>query len=273
MKLNNISTFGLNSNLRSITMAKQLELATAQFEVASGKKADLGLSLGAFSSSVVSIENQIKFMDQIKVTNSFVENRMSTMQSSIASMVESANDLMGQITTELGDSIDGALLKTIGSSTLGNITSSINVTFKGEHVFSGVNTDSPSLVDYEGASGAAAKTAVQNAFFTHFGFTPDDAAAQNITPTAMKSFIDGPYADLFDDANWQLLWSSSSDRGIRSKISTNELVENPTTAHAQAFRDAVAASVLITEFSDRNLNQLQQLTSSPKRRLRGWVSA
>ncbi len=254
MKLNNISTYALNSSLRNITLAKQHDLAEAQTEVATGKKADLGLSLGAFSSSVVSIENQIKFINQITVTNSFAENRMSAMQSSITSMVQSANNLMGQVTAELQGSLNPELLETIGKSTLGDLTAAINTTFRGEHIFSGVNTDSSALVDYEGASGTAAKAAVQNAFLTNFGFTPDDPAAQTVTPAAMKSFIDGPYADLFNDANWQSLWSGSSDRGIRSKISTNELVENPTTAHAQAFRDTVAASVLMAEFSDRNLN-------------------
>ena len=255
MKLNNISTMALNAGLRNTTLNHQIELAKLQKEAVTGRKADIGNELGAFSSTVVSFETQIEMLDQLKVTNGIVENRFSTLQASMTRLVEGANDFIGQITAELTSNLEQGVLKTVGQSALQSLSITMNVTFKGEYVLSGINSDSPAIVDYEGASGSAAKTAVANAFQTNFGFAPDDPAAANITPAAMEAFLDGPFNDLFNDANWQSLWSGSSDRGIRAKISPRELVETPTTGQAQAFRSVTAAAVMITEFSSATFSE------------------
>jgi flagellar hook-associated protein 3 FlgL len=264
MKLNQISTLALNNGLRNLTVQKQVELNTAQYEVSSGKRADLGRQLGAFSSSITSFETQIKFIEQTKVTNSFVENRLETMQLSINSIVEISNNFVNQLTAELSGTIDKNLLKSLGDSSLSGINSALNVSFKGEFVFSGINTDSKSIVDYNGVDGAPAKTAVQTAFVSTFGFSTTDPQVSTITPSELEAFINGPFDSLFDDNNWETLWSGSSERGVRSKVSTQELVENPTTAHSQVFRTAIAATVLISELSDSPLNAstLNQLATS-----------
>ena len=264
MNLSNISTYALNTNLRLQTMNRQHQLSEAQIEVSTGRKADLGNSLGAFSSSVVSIDNQIRFIRQMEITNSFVEGRLSTMQIGMSSIVENANSFIGQLTAEINGSLDKQLLQTIGQSALESMTSAVNVNFKGEFVFSGVNTDTASLVEYSDVSGSAAKTAVQAAFSATFGFWVGDPAAQSISPTALKSFIDGPFSDLFNDTNWQTLWTGGSERGVRSKISPRELVETPTTANAEAFRKLTAATVLIDEFSNGQLklSAIDQLANS-----------
>lgn len=264
MKLNHISTLALNTGLRNLTVQKQVEFNSAQYEVSSGKRADLGRHLGAFSSSITSFENQIKFIDQIKVTNSFVENRLQTMQLSINSIVENSNNFINQLTAELSGAIDKNLLKTVGESSLSSITAALNVSFKGEFVFSGINTDSKSIIDYSGVDGAPAKAAVQTAFISTFGFSTNDPQVSTITPSELETFINGSFDSLFDDNNWETLWSGSSERGVRSKVSTQELVENPTTAHNQAFRMIIAAAVLVSEFSESPLNSstLNQLASS-----------
>ena len=250
MNINSISTLSFNSRLRESTLQKQVELNNAQYEVASGKKYDLGRQLGTFTSSVVSLQSKISLIDQTKVTNSFAENRLQTMQISIGSIVESSNNFVGQITTELTSDLDQSVLKSIGEATLSSLGSALNVSIKGERVFSGVNTDAVALVDYNGPDGASAKAAVQLAFQTEFGFAINDPLAETITPAALENFIQGAYQALFDDANWESLWSGSSERGVKAKISTSELVETPTTAHNQSFREVTAAAILIVEFSE-----------------------
>lgn len=254
MKLSSISTYALNSSLRNITMGKQISLNTAQKEVATGKVADIGYSLGGKTHFAVSIENEMSMIGQMRVTNSFVTNRMETMQLSIGGMVETANDFLADMSTEITTSLDRTFLKNLSMSALDNTTASLNVAFKGEYLFSGVNSDSPAIVDYNSADGAPAKQAVQDAFTNHFGFTANDPAAANLTKTDMDGFLDGPYNDLFNDANWQNLWSSASDRGIRSKVSSQELVETPSTAQSESYRKLIAASVLMVEFADTQLN-------------------
>lgn len=235
-------------------MAKQIDLNIAQKEIVTGRLADIGYSLGGKTHFAVSIENEMDMIRQMKVTNSFVTRRMETMQLSIGSMVDAANDFLADMSTEITTSLDRSFLKSLSLSALENTTASLNVAYKGEYIFSGVNSDSPSIVEYEGASGAAAKQAVQDAFTNHFGFDANDPSAANLTKADMEGFLDGPYNDLFNDSNWSTLWSSASDRGIRSKVSSQELIETPSTAQSEAYRKLIAASVLMVEFADTQLN-------------------
>lgn len=254
MKLSSISTYALNSSLRNVTMGKQINLNDAQKEVATGRLSDIGYSLGGKTHFAVSIENEMSLIGQMKVTNSFVSSRMETMQLSIGGMVETANDYLADMSTEITTSLDRTFLKNLSKSALENTTASLNVAYKGEYIFSGVNSDSPSIVDYNDTSGAAAKQAVQDAFSNHFGFNADDPAAANLSKSDMEVFLDGPYNDLFNDSNWETLWSSASSRGVRSKVSSQELIETPSTAQSQPYRKLIAASVLMVEFADSNLN-------------------
>ncbi|MFK7901903.1 MAG: flagellar hook-associated family protein [Nitratireductor sp.] len=263
MALSNISTYALNSSLRSITIDRQQKINVASQEVATGRLADIGYSLGGNTHYSLAIENEIKMLDQTKVTNSFVTSRLESMQLSLSNLVTFSNDLVGQLAAEVTGTLDRDLLESFGRNAFESASSALNLNVRGEYVFSGVNSDTIALVDYEGTSGAPAKTAVQNAFSTHFGFAPSDPAAANLTPSDIEGFVDGPFATLFDDANWQTLWSGASDRGVRSKISLRELVETPTTAQAQSFRNIVASSVLMLEFANGNfsgdaVNQLSE---------------
>ncbi|MBL4891681.1 MAG: flagellar hook-associated family protein [Rhizobiaceae bacterium] len=246
----------MNATIRMQTMRTQSDLATAQIELATEKKANIGRHLGPMTSQLVSVENQIELIERIQVTTSFVSNRMSMMQTSMASLVNSGQDFVGQLTTEINGSMDSQLLATIANSALEQFTSVMNTSFKGEYVFSGINTDVASLNEY--TAGSPAQTAVAAAFVTEFGFAPNSPLATGITPAALEAFVDGSFADLFDDTNWPALWSGSSERGMRSKISPMELAENPTTAQATSFRQVAASIILMKEFASANFNEATQ---------------
>ena len=66
MKLGYISTLALNNSLRSSTLSKQTALNAAQIEVSTGKHFDIGRELGAFSSTVISLDTQIELIDQVR---------------------------------------------------------------------------------------------------------------------------------------------------------------------------------------------------------------
>lgn len=255
MKVGHISTYAFNANLRAVTMKTQQSVAEAQKEVVTGRVADVGLHLGSRTSMAINVDSQVARLDQLSATNGLLDNRMSTMQAAMTAIIDAGNDLMGQLSAGLGGTLDPELLASVGESLFGTASGSLNFTFGGEYVFSGVNTDMKALVEAGTAEGDAALQAVRDAFTAHFGFPQDDPAAEAITTAQMDAFIDGPFMDLFDDANWQTLWSGSSDRGMRSRISQREIVENPVTAHAQPFRQMVAASVLISEFAGANLGE------------------
>ena len=70
----------------------------------------------------------------------------------------------------------------------------------------------------------------------------------------MTAFLEGAYSDLFDDANWSSLWSGSSERGMRVKISLSEVAEIPVTGNDTAFRELAAGFAAMAEFSGSQLD-------------------
>lgn len=254
MKTGFVSSYALNFSLRTQNMQIQSDLQRAQLELSTGKKHDIGVELGSVTSRLVLIKKEIELIEQLKGTNGLLQNRMSIMQNSMTQIVDSSQSFIDQLVPQSTGTLDRELLSQVGFSALSSLEGSMNVTFKGEFVFSGINTDLPALTEYNSEPISAARTAVQNAFFTEFGFNPGDAAAASITDVDMETFINGTFATLFDDTNWPTLWSGSADRGIRTKISTMETAEISITAIDQPFRDMVSSMVLMAEFSDSLIN-------------------
>ena len=255
MKTDYISTYAFNANLRSHTLRAQSELAVAQKEAVTGRVADVGHHLGARTAMAVNLDGEMSRLAQLTATNGVLEARMSVMQSAMSSLNGATDQLISQLTAEMGGALDRQTTGNIGQSLLETMAEVLNTNIGGEYVFSGVNTDALAFVEPGSTDGAAAAQAVRDAFTAHFGFTVNDVAAQSITGAQIEAFIDGPFADLFNDANWAALWSDASDRGMRARISPRELVENPVTAHAQGFRDLAAASVLVSEIGAGNLGE------------------
>lgn len=254
MKLNAFSTYAFNANLRSITMRTQAELAVAQKEVVTGRVADIGNHLGARTALVVNVESEMQRLEQLTATNGALQSRMALMQSSMSSLSAAADHLTGHLTAEVGGSVDPDILSSLGRSLYGTMGEALNANMAGEYVFSGVNTDAVAFVQAGSSQSDVALQAVRDAFASHFGFAIDSAGAQSVTAAQMEIFINGPFATLFDDANWAALWTDASDRGTRARISPRELVEIPVTANAQAFRDLAAAATLVGELGGGNLN-------------------
>ena len=250
MKLGQISTYALHHSLQSQTQSVQKQLNTANQEMLSGRVSDIGKSLGGQTSQFVDMESQIGFLDQIASLNGLLGTRLTAMQTAMSSMVDATNSFMENVSAAIGGNIERTTLKALGEQLTGALNQAVNTSFNGEFVFSGINTDQKALIDFSSAEGAAARSMVETSFQTHFGFLPSDPAAENITEAQMEAFIDGPYADLFDDANWSTVWSGAADRGMRSRISQREIVENPVTATDRGFREALSAAVMVEVFSD-----------------------
>lgn len=248
MKVSQYSTYGLNNVLRNLTVNKQQELARAQVELASGKHADVGLELGRQTGSLKLMENQIRQIGQIADNNVMSAARLSVMQNALSSMIDTSTSFNSTLTAQAGGQLDRGLLQGVAGDVLGAVTDGLNSNSNGNYLFSGINSDARAMVNYQGASGAPARAAVVGAFSSFFGFAPDDPAASGIDRASLDAFLDGPFAALFDDSNWQSLWSPASHNGIRVKISLSEITQYPSTAFGEPYREMVASSVMMFEF-------------------------
>ncbi len=254
MDVNFTSTYLLNARIRNSTQGLQSELSQRQVELTTHKKFDTGLDLGSLSSHLVAARRQLQSVEQTKVTNGLLANRMSVMQDGMSGMVSTAQALVNQVSVELGVDLDRGIVGEASSNALGNFTAMMNTSYQGQYVFSGLNSDMPAFTDYASDPQSAAQAAVQNAFQTQFGFLPDDAMAESISAEDMTAFLEGAFSDLFDDADWVGLWSGSSDRGMRVKISLSEITEVPVNGNDAAFRELAAGFAAMAEFGSSKLN-------------------
>jgi flagellar hook-associated protein 3 FlgL len=111
------------------------------------------------------------------------------------------------------------------------------------------------MLPFESDPPSPAKQAIDDAFSTYFGFAQNDPQVSNISAAQMADFIDTVFVDLFDDASWSALWSDASDRNVRSRISTSELIETSANANESAFRKLAMAYSMLGELGGDRLDK------------------
>ncbi|GIL00211.1 MAG: flagellin [Alphaproteobacteria bacterium] len=243
MDVNFTSTYLLNARLRDSIQSMQSELSRRQLELSTGRKHDIGLELGSLATHLVSTRRQIESIQQVQVTNGLVAERMTVMQDAMGAMVAGAQSMVDQLAVEMSDNLDRNLLSQFGVAGINDFAMLANTTFRGEYVFSGINTDIPAINDYA----AGPQAAVRAAFLAEFGMLPDDPAVAGIDAAAMTAFLEGAYSDLFDDAGWQADWTGASTRDIRVKYSLSAVTELPGNANDSSMRRLAAGYAIMAE--------------------------
>ena len=254
MKTTFVSTQAFSNANRHSIVKMQVELARAQREVASGRLADVGLSLGAQTGQTVSLRQEHARLMAISDTNGQVSARLETTQSALDGLRNTAQGLLNAL-LDVGRSGDAAdLLQNLARSTLEAFTGTLSATHNGEYIFAGINTDVLPLADYFSDPPSAAKAAVDAAFLAEFGFAQDDPQVTNISGAEMQAFLETSFADLFEPAAWVGTWSSASEQNIRSRISPAELIDTGVNANESAVRNMAMAFTMVTDLGGPTMN-------------------
>lgn len=243
MDVNFTSTHLLHSRVRDAVQGYQSELSRKQVELSTGKKYDVGLDLGSLSSHLVATRRQLESIETAQKTNGLLAERMTVMQSGFGNLVSGAQYMVNQLSVELSDDLDRNLLSRFGQEGVADFVNRLNTTFRGEYVYSGINTDVPAMNDYDDGPQAA----VRAAFQAEFGMLPDDPAVSTIDPADMQTFLEGAYTALFDDAGWQADWTGASTRNVRVKYSLNDVTEVPGNANDQSVRKLASSYAILAE--------------------------
>lgn len=255
MKTSFISTSAISASTRHSLMKVQQELADSLKEMDTGRYADVGKTLGYRAGDSISLRQEHARLTTMIETNSLVNTRIKTTQSTIDNLVENAQDFSKQL---LGYRIGGTNAlgaQTDAKSGLDGLLDQMNRSFGSGYLFAGVNSDVKPLADYFDTPTPANRQAVADAFFAEFGITQSDPAVVNISATDMQSFLDTTFADLFADPAWGNDWSSASTQNMRSRISTSELIETSTNANESAFRKLAMAYTMVADLGTAALGQ------------------
>ena len=253
MKTGGVSSLAVSQAMRYSLQRSQTELVNAQKEMSTLKKADLGLALGAGTARAVNFERDLDRLNGIVDSNSLVSTRLSSTQKSLDRVSALAKDFLSTLTAGVSGDSSNAIVQTVGKTTLESLTSVLNLSVNGEHLFSGTNTDVTPIADFSDA-GSPAKAAFDAAFQSHFGFTQDDPAAAGITAADMDSFITSAIEPQFMGSGWANNWSSATDQPITSRIALNETSDTSVSANATGIRKLAMAAASITALMSSNLS-------------------
>jgi flagellar hook-associated protein 3 FlgL len=251
MKTSFISNLALQNSMRMTISRGQEEIQKLQQEVVTGRFADIGLALGAKTSTSISHHRDVMRLETMLDSNALVTQRLSTSQLSLAAMSDAAQQMLEAFIVANGtdDAPKLTVMRRDVEASLNIFTSAVNTSVNGEYLFSGINTDVKPVEDYLDA-GSAPKAAFDTLFLGHFGFTQDDPAAAAITTPQMENFIDNILEPEFTGPNWNTNWSSASDTNISSRIRANEVVSSSANANALGMRSFALAAVIGIELMD-----------------------
>lgn len=243
MTIASISTLASRDVLRTTVLATQRRVDATAREIGSGRHDDLGLTLGGATRGLVVMRELSSEIATITETNAVAAVGLEHVQAAMTEMIDLANGLFSSATAARHAGGDRSLLVADARARLATLTELVSSTANGAHIFGGTNSASVPMQDYLVEPPGTARAAVEAAFTSAFGFAPDDPLASTLTPAQLGTYLDGPYAALFDDAPWTATFSSASDRPLRMRIALNEVIEVPVSANSPEVRMLVSALV------------------------------
>jgi flagellar hook-associated protein 3 FlgL len=245
MKTSFVSTASVSQSLRYQLMRMQSELVGGNKESQTGMVADRGLALGARTSQSISLSRDMERVNGIIDQNGLISSRLTATQNALKQIEERAQSFLSTLSVGMSGNATAGVTLADAKGTLEALTSILNQTVNGEHIFSGINTDVKPLGDYM-AAGSPAKAAFDAGFQAFFGFTQSDPAAANITAAQMNTFL-GTVEPQFLGAGWQANWSDASDQPITSRVALNETMTTSVNANSDGIRKLAMAATSIYE--------------------------
>lgn len=253
MRTLSVSTLAQSQSLQFALQRLQAELVKRQTEMSTGQVADLGLALGARTTQALTFGRDFDRLSSIVDSNGLAASRLTATQDALTHLGDSAQKLFATLTSATSGDVSDATLQTSAEATLRSLTSILNTSFNGEHLFAGINTDVEPLSDFT-VAGSSAQTGFEAAFQLHFGFAATDPAAADITAAQMDDFLENGLSQEFFGPGWEANWSTASDDGITSRIALNETAETSVSANSQGMRKLAFAAAAIAGLFETNIS-------------------
>jgi flagellar hook-associated protein 3 FlgL len=254
MKTASVSTLSLFDASRAAIMRNQARLADAQIEVSTGRYADIGKALGIDASRNLELRNARDDLSALQSTNGVVSTRLNQTQTALAAIKDLADGFMQTALASSQSGGDRSLLVADAKSRLGALVDILSTTSNGVFIFGGTNASNPPVPDYLAQPPSAGRTAVTGAFTTEFGVAPGNPLAKSITAGQMKTYLDGTFAALFQDAAWSGTFSSANSNVMSDRISAGEVIDTSVSANAGGFRKLVLVLTAAVDSGTENLN-------------------
>ncbi len=270
-----VSSAYLSSALLPAVRQTQSQLANLEIESSTGQYADLGLQLGAQSGYELSLRSQDDLLQAITAANSVTASNLSTAQSALSTILSAAQTAAQTLASTSSSTGAVAAQQSLGQTNLQQLIALANTSGSGGYVFGGQNTQAAPLDDYFSQPTSDAKTALDSAFQSYFGFSASSPQVADITATQMQGFLSGPVAAQFQGPDWVSNWSTASDDNTSAEISPGTVVDTSTSANTAGFQQLAQGYAMLSEFGNIGLSSgaQQALTSAASSSINQGVSS
>lgn len=256
MTTTKISSLSLQNSLRSMVLTTQADLNRARREVTTGTFDDYGLSLGAHMTRSVDLSGELTRLDNLKSTNSIVNQRLQASQESLNQVAKNAQTILNSLVS-LSGNVDKQSISTTTEtirSSFNAITSAANMSLNGEYLFAGINTDVKPLTDYSDPT-SPAKTAYDTALNTFLAAqVPVLTGPEQMSAAQITDFITNTLKPSFMGTDWTTNWSSATDQNMTTRVNRNEIIETSSNTNSDGMRQIALAMVISTELLSKSLS-------------------
>lgn len=139
-----ISTFSQHQLMLANTLRNQSRVATAQEQIASGKKAGEYRELSPDVARAAAARESFAQIESFKSTVDRVSGRVDVYDRALSTVADTARDLRRTILDALGQN-DAAALNVNVESAFETVAGTLNTVFDGQYIFAGANTDRPPM--------------------------------------------------------------------------------------------------------------------------------
>lgn len=257
-----VSSYSLTAAPRSAVSRAQHELRIAQKEMATGRLADVGLTLGLETSRTLSMRAEKDLVDSYRTTNSLLLQRFSLMQNSLGTVADTAQQFLDSLIAN--GSSDTAMRVNVAAAQEGleQLVGAMNTGSGSRYLFSGAATESKAMAFTSTGGGAAsgyadnstASQATRDAL-ADFMAANGIATVSDMTGDQVDQFLDNEFAALFNDANWRANWSDAEGTPVYNAINQAESVNVSYGADHQAFRQIAMSYVMLGDLDTGQMNE------------------
>lgn len=278
MKSSFISSSAIQNAMRLTIRQSQKQLVTSSLEATTGVYADIGASIGSGAATSVNFTAEVSRIKALKGSNSIVSGRLSASQLGLTNMKTAGDALVSKLTALQGsqDATSITVAMQSANNALSQLMDTGNTMFKGEYLFSGINTDVQPLTNQSTAATTAIQTNLQ-AYATGL-----NKSVNSLTGAEMGTFITKFVEPMFSQDTFNATstpvafpppgaptpvlpaayvvppawsnWSSASNQNMTSRISSSEVVTSSTNSNSQGMRYFALASITASALVNQNLS-------------------
>ena len=244
-----ISSLSLSAPLQQSVQQLQNQLTQVQTEISSGAPADLGLTLGAGTGAVLSLESETDQLDGYATSNNTASTRLGATNTALDALLSTAQGVSATLVSASSAGGSTSTLQATAQAALQSLSAALNTSAGGEYVFGGINTAQAPAADYTAPPTSAAKSAVDAAFQSAFGTSQTGAGAAAISAADLTTFLDSSAFTGTFSGNGAGTSQTASATTLQTAISPSQTISTSVSAKSGAFQELSQGYAILDEFT------------------------